>query len=102
MKIEKFNEFKINKTIDISKVIDLIEKIEITNLSDPILISEGNDYKTVVSYGYDILEVLINRNRYIWNIAIKEITNVQPEGKTSAEINTFWKKWYERNNKTRN
>lgn len=99
MKVEKFNEFKINTINDISKVVRLIEKVEITNISDPMVISEWSDYRTVVNYGYAALEILINRNRYIWNNAIKEITNVQPEGKTSTEINVFWQKWYEQNNK---
>ena len=97
-RIEKFNEFiNSSEIINKSEVINLIESAELTNSSDPILISKREKYRNVVKLGKSILPLLIERKSYIWNIALKEITGVEPIGEKSSEITDFWVKWGKEN-----
>jgi hypothetical protein len=96
-RIEKFNEFVDNSNINKSEIINLIESAELTNSSDPIFISEREQYRNVVKLGKLVLPLLIERKSYIWNIAIKEITGVEPVGEKSTEITDFWIKWSKEN-----
>ena len=67
-RIEKFNEFiNSSEIINKSEVISLIESAELTNSSDPILISKREQYRNVVKLGKSILPLLIERKSYIWN-----------------------------------
>jgi hypothetical protein len=43
--------------------------------------------------GDRIIPFLIEDGSYIWNIALKELTNVEPVGEKSSEVLEFWKKW---------
>jgi hypothetical protein len=97
-RIEKFNEFiRSSEIINKSEVISLIESAELTNSSDPILISKREQYRNVVKLGKSVLSLLIERKSYIWNIALKEITGVEPIGEKSSEITDFWVKWGKEN-----
>ena len=93
-RIEKFNEF-LNNSNSINKVeiMNLIQSAEFTNSSDPVFISEREQYREVVKLGKLVLPLLIERKSYIWNIALKEITGVEPIGDKSGEIVDFWTKW---------
>lgn len=84
---------KINEFLNESEILSLIEKAESTPLSDPIAISNRDPYKNVVKIGKSIIPYLIERNSYIWNEALKEITGIDPIGKKSSEILDFWKNW---------
>jgi len=97
-RIEKNNEFVNNSNvIDKSEIIKLIESAELTNSSDAIFISEREQYRNVVKLGKSVLPILIERKSYIWSIAIKEITGVEPIGEKSSEITDFWIKWGKEN-----
>ena len=87
MKIDKFNEFVS------SEIYTLIEKSESTPLSDPIAISQRDSYKKLLSMGDKVLPYILERKSYIWNIALKELTGVEPIGDKSSEIMEFWEKW---------
>jgi hypothetical protein len=87
MKIEKFNEFVS------SEIYALIEKAENTPLSDPIAISQRDSYKKLVSMGDKVLPYILERKSYLWNIALKQLTGVEPTGDKSSEIMDFWEKW---------
>ena len=91
-KIRKYNEFINNDDILIHQ---LIEKVENTNSSDPISIADSDLYKQIISIGDNVIPYLIERNQYIWNIALKKITGVEPDIKLqkSSEIIEFWKNW---------
>jgi hypothetical protein len=93
MKVEKFNEF-VNGDFSF---IQLIEEVEKTNVSDPQKISEGESYRKIVSIGEKVVPFLIERKKYIWNIALKDITGVEPVGNSSSEILEFWKNWMKEN-----
>ena len=94
MKVEKFNEFLSN---DNTELLKLIESAEMTNLSDPVKISESENYRKVVNFGKLSLPILIERKSYIWNIALKEITGIEPIGVKSSEIVNFWVNWGKEN-----
>ena len=43
--------------------------------------------------GDKVLPYILERKSYIWNIALKKITGVEPVGLNSSEIMDFWEKW---------
>jgi hypothetical protein len=85
--IKKINEF-VNESI-----YSLIEKSENTSSSDPEYIANRESYKQVLEIGEKVIPFLIERESYIWNIALKELTGVDPIGTKSSEIVEFWNKW---------
>jgi hypothetical protein len=88
MKIKKINEF-----INDSEIYSLIEEAERNPFSDPEYISNMDSYKKVLKLGGRAIPYLLERNSYIWNIALKKLTGVEPIGNKSSEILEFWKKW---------
>jgi hypothetical protein len=84
---------KINEFVNEPNIYSLIESAERTPFSDPVYISNRDDYKRVIDLGEKVIPFLIERNSYIWNIGLKELTGVEPIGKTSSEIVDFWNKW---------
>ena len=88
---------KINEFVNESKIYSLIEEAENTPSSDPVHISSRESYKKVMELGNVVIPYLIERNSYIWNIALKELTGVEPTGTKSSEIFEFWSKWGTKN-----
>lgn len=84
---------KINEFINESEIYSLIEKAESTPSSDPVAISKREPYKKIVEMGNVVIPYLIERDSYIWNIALKNLTGIIPDGNKSSEIVNFWKKW---------
>jgi hypothetical protein len=84
---------KINEFINESEIYSLIEKAEDTSSSDPVYIANRDPYKKIIKIGKQIIPYLVERNSYIWNIALKEITGIVPKGEKSSEIVDFWNKW---------
>lgn len=87
---------KVNEFISSSKlkgIINLIEEAESTPSGNPEKIASSSEYRAIVNIGEEVVPILIERNKYIWNIALKEITGVNPVGESSSEIKEFWKKW---------
>lgn len=81
------------KIMNKDKIMNLIQSAELTNSPDAVFISEREQYREVVKLGKLVLPFLIERKSYIWNIALKEITGVEPIGDKSSEIVDFWTKW---------
>jgi hypothetical protein len=88
MKIEKFNEF-----INEGEIFSLIERAENTPSSNPEQISNREPYKRILEMGKKVIPYLLERESYIWNIGLKKLTGVEPEGNKSSEIIEFWNKW---------
>lgn len=84
---------KINEFVNESLIYDLIEKAESTSSSDPEFISNRNPYVKLLEMGNQVIPYLIERESYIWNIGLKILTGIEPEGNNSSEIMNFWKKW---------
>ena len=95
-RIEKYNEFINN---DESMIISLIEEAEKTNSSDPEVIANRESYKKVVSLGEKVIPYLIERNQYIWNIALKSLTGHSPNEslQKSSDITKYWQNWAKEN-----
>jgi len=93
--ISKFNEFVDNSFSN--KIISLIEDSENVNISDPEIISQNDSYRQVVSFGEKSIPYIVERGKYLWNIALMEITGIEPIGKKSSEIVNFWKNWAKEN-----
>lgn len=76
-------------------IIKLIEEVENTNSSNPEFISNTKQYKKVVNLGEKVIPYLIEREKYIWNIALEELTGNSPDRSLtkSSEISEYWKKW---------
>jgi hypothetical protein len=94
--IEKYNEF-INSDEFLIK--ELISSVENTNISDPEKIANTTSYKKVVSLGKKVIPFLIERKKYIWNIALKQLTGSEPTNNLSksSEITTYWLNWAKEN-----
>jgi hypothetical protein len=84
---------KINEFVNESNIYTLIEKAERTPFSDPEHISNSESYKQVLELGEKVIPFLIERGSYIWNIGLKKLTGVVPDGEKSSEIVEFWNKW---------
>lgn len=84
---------KINEFINDAEIYSLIEKAENTPSSDPEHIANRDSYKKVVQIGESVIPYLVDRKSYIWNIALKKLTGVEPIGETSSEIVNFWENW---------
>ncbi len=89
-RIEKFNEF-LNNT----ELIIMIEKVEITPLSDLQRISEQPMYEEIVKMGINVIPILLKRDSIIWDIALSKITGegLDPLKHGVSERKDFWKKW---------
>lgn len=70
----------------------LIEKAESTPSSDPEYIANREPYIKLLELGEQVIPYLVERS-YIWNIGLKKITGVEPDGNNSEDIMNFWKKW---------
>lgn len=83
---------KINEFVNESLIYSLIDKAESTSSSDPEYIANREPYTKLIELGEQIIPYLVERS-YIWNIGLKKITGVEPDGNNSSEIMNFWKKW---------
>ena len=91
-KISKFNEFIDNDELLIKQ---LIKEAEHTNSPNTEVITNREPYRKVVLMGKKVIPYLIERKKYIWNIALKELTGSEP-GSTltrSSDIVEYWQKW---------
>lgn len=84
---------RINELVNESLIYNLIEKAESTPSSDPEFISNREPYVKLIEMCNSIIPYLIERDSYIWNIGLKSLTGIEPEGNSSSEIMDFWKKW---------